>query len=55
MIRDPQKLNALLAEVRRFVRTECMPLEAAIDKSNVIPEALVERIRAMGLFGHSPR
>ena len=53
MIRDPQKLNALLAEVRRFVRTECMPLEAAIDKSDEIPAALVERMRALGLFGHS--
>ena len=53
MIRNPQQHAALLAEVRRFVRAECMPLEAAIDKSNVIPEALVERIRAMGLFGHS--
>ena len=53
MIRDPQKLNALLAEVRRFVRTECMPLEAAIDKSDEIPAALVERMRVLGLFGHS--
>ena len=53
MIRDPQKLNALLAEVRRFVRTECMPLEAAIDKSDEIPATLVERMRVLGLFGHS--
>ncbi len=53
MIRDPQQLNALLVEVRRFVRSECMPLEAAIDKSDEIPAALVERMRALGLFGHS--
>ena len=53
MIRDPQKLNALLTEVRRFVRSECMPFEAAIDKSNQIPEAVVARMRAIGLFGHS--
>ncbi len=53
MIRDPQSFNALLAEVRRFVRTECMPLEAAIDQSDEIPEALVQRIRELGLFGHS--
>ena len=53
MIRDFQNMAALVAEVRRFVRTECMPLEAQIDQTDVIPEPLVERMRALGLFGHS--
>lgn len=53
MIRDPAALDMLLADVRRFVRDECMPLEAAIDRDDTIPESLVERMRALGLFGHS--
>ncbi len=53
MIRDPAALDALLAEVRRFVRDECIPLEAAIDRDDAIPEPLVERMRSLGLFGHS--
>lgn len=53
MIRDPQGFPKLLAEVRRFVRDECMPAEAAVDRDDHIPEPLVERMRALGLFGHS--
>ncbi len=53
MIRDPVKFDALLADVRRFVRSECLPLEEEVDRSDVIPEALVQRMREMGLFGHS--
>jgi acyl-CoA dehydrogenase len=56
MIHDPPKFQALLADVRRFVRSECLPLEAEIDRSDEIPEPLVQRMREMGLFGHgSPR
>jgi acyl-CoA dehydrogenase len=53
MIRDPEKFEALLADVRRFVRTECIPLEEEVDRSDSIPEALVGRMRELGLFGHS--
>ncbi len=53
MIRDPRRMEALLAEVRRFVRTECMPLEQQIDQSDEIPEPIVARMRELGLFGHS--
>ena len=53
MIRDTKKMAELVAEVRRFVRTECMPLEAQIDQADIIPEPVVERMRALGLFGHS--
>ena len=53
MIRDPQSFATLLAEVRQFIRNECMPLEQQIDQSDEIPEPLVERMRALGLFGHS--
>ena len=53
MIRTPQSFEKLLADVRHFVRTECMPFEEQVDRTDEIPEALVERMRAMGLFGHS--
>lgn len=53
MIRNPPQFAVLLAQVRRFVRTECMPLEQEVDRSDEIPEALVQRMREMGLFGHS--
>lgn len=53
MIRDRQKFDALLAEVRGFVRNECQPLEEQIDRTDEIPEPLVQRMRQLRLFGHS--
>ena len=53
MVRDPDKFAALLAAVRQFVRDECLPLEETVDADDCIPEPLVERMRALGLFGHS--
>jgi len=53
MIRQPDQFQALLAEVRQFVRTECLPLEEEIDRTDAIPESLVQRMREIGLFGHS--
>lgn len=53
MIRHPEKFKQLLAEVRHVVRTEFMPLEAAIDQDDQISEPVVQRMREMGLFGHS--
>lgn len=53
MIRDAARLDALLATLRAFVREECFPMEARIDREDAIPEPLVERMRMLGLFGHS--
>ena len=53
MIRDPERFASLLADVRQFVRTECQPLEQQVDQSDQIPEPLVQRMRKLGLFGHS--
>ena len=53
MIRDRERLDTLLATLRAFVRDECIPLEARIDRDDAIPEPLVERMRTLGLFGHS--
>jgi len=53
MIRDPIKFEAMLAEVRRFLREECLPIEALVDETDAIPEPVVQRMRELGLFGHS--
>ena len=53
MIRDVPRLDALLNELRAFVRSECIPLEAEIDRDGEIPAGLVTRMRELGLFGHS--
>jgi len=53
MIRDPETFDALIAQVRAFVRNECIPLEEEVDRQDQIPESLVARMRALGLFGHS--
>lgn len=53
MIRYPEQFASFPAEVRRFVRTECMPLEALVDDTDEIREGLVQRMRDFGLFGHS--
>lgn len=53
MIRDPKEFAAMLAQVRDFVRTECRPLEEEVDRTDVIAPPLVQRMRRMGLFGHS--
>lgn len=53
MIRNSEKFARLLAEVREFVRHECIPLEADVDRADAIPEPLVDRMRHLGLFGHS--
>jgi len=53
MIRDAENFPQFLINIRNFVRAECLPLEEQVDRNDEIPEELVERMRAMGLFGHS--
>jgi len=53
MIRDAKKLEAMLEEIRTFLRTECLPIEAQVDATDEIPEPVVQRMRELGLFGHS--
>jgi acyl-CoA dehydrogenase len=53
MIRDREKFQALLGTVRRFVQDECRSVEAQVDTDDEIPEPLVQRMRDIGLFGHS--
>lgn len=54
MIRDAERPNALLSDIHHFITAECMPLEEQADhRSGVLPDGLVQRMRQLGLFGHS--
>ena len=51
MIRDPDTLDALLDSVRRFVRERLVPAENEVSETDEIPEAIVQEMRNLGLFG----
>ena len=51
MIRDPETFEALLDSVRRFVRERLVPAENEVAETDEIPEAIVQEMREMGLFG----
>lgn len=51
MIRDNETLEALLDSVRRFVRERLVPAENEVAESDEIPEAIVQEMRNLGLFG----
>jgi acyl-CoA dehydrogenase len=53
MIRDPDTLAALLESVARFVRERLVPNEAQVADDDEIPPAIVDEMKAMGLFGLS--
>ncbi|MBO9641918.1 MAG: acyl-CoA dehydrogenase family protein [Pseudacidovorax sp.] len=51
MIRDPDTLAQLLDSVNRFVRERLVPAEAEVAETDEIPPALVQEMKALGLFG----
>jgi len=51
MIRDPETFEALLDSVRRFVRNRLVPAENLVAETDEIPDAIVQEMREMGLFG----
>ncbi|MGE8317729.1 MAG: acyl-CoA dehydrogenase family protein [Comamonas sp.] len=53
MIQDPTRLQALVADIRGFVREHWHPLEARIDREDDIPPATVQMLRDKGYFGWS--
>jgi acyl-CoA dehydrogenase len=48
---DPDTLEQLVGTVRRFVDERLIPLEAEVDREDRVPHAIVEEMRALGLFG----
>lgn len=56
MIRDTEKLQTLLAEVRAFVRERWHPLENKVEQLDHVPDDVVNELRQRGfLAGAFPR
>jgi len=53
LIRDPEILAALRASLARFVRERLVPNEAIVAETDAIPAAIVDEMKALGLFGLS--
>jgi acyl-CoA dehydrogenase len=53
LIRDPEILAAVVDNIARFVRERLIPNEAAVSDSDAIPAAIVDEMKALGLFGLS--
>ena len=53
MIRDAKQFEAMMQEIRGFLYEECLPIEQEVDQTDRIPEPVVQRMRELGLFGHS--
>ena len=51
--RDPETMKLLLDSVRRLVEEVLIPAEAEVDAAARVPDAIVEALRRMGLFGIS--
>ena len=51
MIRDQETLNQLLALIERFVRERLVPAEDQLAEDETVPEAIVEEMKQLGLFG----
>lgn len=53
MIRDRAQLNALLDDVRHWVREVAIPNEDRVERLDAVPEDLVNDMRGRGFFGWS--
>ena len=53
LIRDPEILAALRASLARFVRERLVPNEAVVADTDAIPAAIIDEMKALGLFGLS--
>lgn len=48
---DPEIRDALIDQVRRFVRERCVPAEAQVAEDDLVPSDLVQEMKELGLFG----
>ncbi len=51
MATDPEVRSEVIETVRRFVAREVTPIASEFELANRYPEALVEQMKALGLFG----
>jgi acyl-CoA dehydrogenase len=48
-----ESLDGLLSVVARFVKERLVPLEASVAEEDKVPDAVIDEMKAMGLFGMS--
>jgi acyl-CoA dehydrogenase len=48
---DPQTLHQFLDTIQRFVREQLEPAEAMVAETDMVPPAIVDEMRRLGLFG----
>lgn len=48
---DPEIRDALVEQVRRFVREICVPAEAKVAEDDAVPGEIVDEMKQLGLFG----
>ncbi|SEL82616.1 acyl-CoA dehydrogenase [Sphingomonas palmae] len=53
MALDTETFDALIDHLRRFVADRLRPLESEVEANDAIPDAVVQEMREMGLFGLS--
>ena len=53
MALDTETREQLLDTVRKFVREECVPLEAKVAEEDRVPDHIIDQMRSLGLFGLS--
>lgn len=53
MIRDPEKLQTLLTQVRAYVRDRWHPMENEVEQLDKVPDSVVDELRRHGFFGWS--
>lgn len=53
MIRNPEQLQALQADIRSFVRGTWHPIESQVEQADAVPDTVVETLRQKGYFGWS--
>lgn len=51
MIRDQETFNLLIDTIARFVRERLQPAEHRVANEDSIPSAIIDEMRALGLFG----
>jgi acyl-CoA dehydrogenase len=53
MALDPETRAQLIDTVRRFVREKCVTIEAKVGDEDRVPDAIIQEMRELGLFGIS--
>lgn len=48
---DAEIRQALIEQVRRFVTEKCIPIEAQVGETDEVPQAIVDEMKNLGLFG----